>query len=672
MAGAGVVVAVLLSGGGLVSAASAAEAPHRTSANGAPSGCDVLDTKECLFPFPDDSFTVSDPSTVTGRRVDFPRAAMPQNQAGIPIDPSAWNRNDGFSPGAAVVTFVPGLDLNRTGAAPVTDLGRSRRAEAPIVLLDATTGRRVPYWAELDQSVPNDDQRSLVVRPAINFGEGHRIIVALRRLRTAAGTTIPAGGAFRDLRDRVPTTDPRIESRRAHFEALFATLHHAGVGRQDLYLAWDFTIASAHSLAGPMLAMRDDAFASLDGHAPAFHVAAVATTADPRVASIVTGTYTVPSYLTGTGAPGSRLNVNPAGIPQRNGDLTAPFECVIPRATLAPNGTVHPARPGVYGHGLLGNETEVTADNVRAMADEHDFVFCATRWLGLSSEDVPNAAATAQDLSQFASIPDRLQQGILDTLFLGRLMIAPGGLVTNPAFQGARGVAVLDRRELFYDGNSLGGILGGAATALAQDWTRAVLGVPGMNFSTLLQRSVDFDPYRALTDQAYPDPIQRTLALNLLQMIWDRGEADGYAEHLTSNPYPGTPRHTVLLDEAFGDQQVANVATEVEARTIGARAHRPALAPGRSLDRTSLWGIPTITASSDRGSALVLWDSGSPAPPPGNVPPRTGVDPHEDPRASKAARAQKSAFLQVDGTVIDVCGGRPCTAAHAAPSSLGP
>jgi hypothetical protein len=155
-------------------------------------------------------------------------------------------------------------------------------------------------------------------------------------------------------------------------------------------------------------------------------------------------------------------------------------------------------------------------------------------------------------------------------------------------------------------------------------------------------------------------------------MIWDRGEADGYAQHLTTNPYPGTPRHTVLLDEAFGDQQVANVATEVEARTIGVRAHRPALTPGRALDRTPLWGIPTIAAYPDPGSALVLWDSASPAPPPGNVPPRTGVDPHEDPRASKAARAQKSAFLRVGGAVIDVCGGRPCTATHASTAPASP
>ena len=37
--------------------------------------------------------------------------------------------------------------------------------------------------------------------------------------------------------------------------------------------------------------------------------------------------------------------------------------------------------------------------------------------------------------------------------------------------------------------------MGGALTALAPDLDRAVLGVPGMNYSTLLRRSVDFDLY---------------------------------------------------------------------------------------------------------------------------------------------------------------------------------
>ena len=151
-----------------------------------------------------------------------------------------------------------------------------------------------------------------------------------------------------------------------------------------------------------------------------------------------------------------------------------------------------PARPSLYGHGLLGDPDEVNAGNVQAMAAEHDFVFCATPWTGMSEEDIGNAVATLQNFARFPALTDRLQQGFVNFLYLGRLMIHPDGFATNAAFQD-EGRSVIDTRRLFYDGNSQGGIFGGALTALAPDFTRAVLGVPGMNYSTLLRRSVDFD-----------------------------------------------------------------------------------------------------------------------------------------------------------------------------------
>ena len=75
------------------------------------------------MPFPNDFFTVADASSGTGRRVHFDVASMPTN-SNVSIDPTEWNRNDGFSPGAMIVTYVPGLDLCATGAAPITDIGR--------------------------------------------------------------------------------------------------------------------------------------------------------------------------------------------------------------------------------------------------------------------------------------------------------------------------------------------------------------------------------------------------------------------------------------------------------------------------------------------------------------------------------------------------------------------
>src|SRR6185369_9569695 len=125
---------------------------------------------------------------------------------------------------------------------------------------------------------------------------------------------------------------------------------------------------------------------------------------------------------------GERLQYGADGLPEQNGSYTASFVCNIPNAVVSGE-TVVPARASVYGHGLLGNNTEVSAGNVRRMGNEHNFVFCATRWIGMSFEDVPNAVTILMDLSHFPTLADRLQQGVLNTLFLARLMIHPDGLV---------------------------------------------------------------------------------------------------------------------------------------------------------------------------------------------------------------------------------------------------
>jgi hypothetical protein len=90
--------------------------------------------------------------------------------------------------------------------------------------------------------------------------------------------------------------------------------------------------------------------------------------------------------------------------------------------------------------------------------------------------------------------------------------------------------------------------------------------------------------------------------------------------------------------------------------------HTPALAAGRSPDVVPYWGIRPLPRWPYRGSALVVWDSGTPTPPLTNTPPSEpayGEDPHGDPRSTAAARAQKAWFLRT-GFVVDTCGGAPC------------
>jgi hypothetical protein len=188
-----------------------------------------------------------------------------------------------------------------------------------------------------------------------------------------------------------------------------------------------------------------------------------------------------------------------------------------------------------------------------------------------------------------------------------------------------------------------------------------------MNFSILLTRSSNWTTYRAVYDPAYPDEKIRPLSVSLIQMLWDRAESNGWAAHMTDDPPPGTPSHEVLMHVARGDHQVAPAAADIMARTIGARTNRTPMAPGVAQDRKPLFGIKRIRSFPFAGSAIVYWEPGGglarvPKQPLTNTPKHFGVDPHGDPRYTRAARRQKSAFLSPGGRVIDVCGGTFCQA----------
>ena len=80
-------------------------------------------------------------------------------------------------------------------------------------------------------------------------------------------------------------------------------------------------------------------------------------------------------------------------------------------------------------------------------------------------------------------------------------MIHPDGFTqtrVSPGRDGFGTTPVIDTEPDFYVGASQGGIMGGALTAIAPDFTRSVLNVPAMNYSVLLPRSVDYDEFAGL------------------------------------------------------------------------------------------------------------------------------------------------------------------------------
>lgn len=211
---------------------------------------------------------------------------------------------------------------------------------SPTVLLDTVTGKRVPHWTELDHSSdgthPDGYQRSLLIWPAKRLEDSRRYIVALRDLKTTYGNPVVTSPGWTALRDNTSSTDVTIETRRGHYEkAIFPALSTAGVKREDLQLAWDFTVGSSEQFTGRILSMREDAFQRVEEFDFTFTV----VKENPRkgVARQLQGLMTVPWYLN-EAAPGAtvRLNVDETDINKVNfnGYKEIAFMIIVPESVV--------------------------------------------------------------------------------------------------------------------------------------------------------------------------------------------------------------------------------------------------------------------------------------------------------------------------------------------------
>jgi len=683
-----------------------------------PTKCDFLDPTVCLQPFANDYFTSTNSKTSTGRQLNLWSKGTPKNKAGTNIDPTDMNRADGFSPGNLITVKVPGMDnpgaFNNSNMVPLTDLASYTKKDRSVIVIDTTTGKRHPIWTEIDsnptavdpkpgsnggidQNPSNTKPVNLIIRPAKNFVHGHRYVVVLQNMKNARDKAIKAPKAFQVYRDRLGTQSKVIEQRRPQMESIIKTAVNKGKAkRTGLYMAWDFTVASAESVTGRALEIRDDAFARLgdtdlanrtiEGTSP--QVSGISDLTGPPAAPVndnrlrrVQGVIeNVPCYLNSADcAPGGTFEFDAQGELTWNASSTTdvPFVCEIPKSV----NTVGPGASGTYGHGLLGDRFQIGQQSL--IGNQANTVWCAVDWAGFSNEDlsqivgIPGSLTGAlTDMSYFNKLADRMQQGFVNFLYLQRLLIHPNTpLKDEPLFQNGNGDYVVNLSQGTatrgqFMGISQGGIMGGALTALSPDVDRGVLGVTGMNYSTLLRRSVDSDEYFKAANFGlyanYTKPQELPVLFALMQLLWDRGESNGYAHFMTGKPLPNTPSHEVLLRIALSDHQVTNYAAEVKGRTVGAKMYAPALKPGRHWAKDPYFGMEKAeTFPTSGGSYLVYYDSGPVGwtggvrdgvklPPIENVPPRPdwgyGSDPHSLPRRASTGLGHAISFLG-DGSI---------------------
>ena len=601
--------------------------------------CDPLVPQVCLHPFPSNVFTSADEGSPTGRRLALSHKGMPTSYYDIQGDPAAWSTADGFSPGSGMMVHLPGATT--TGLPSSADIGRSLDDDCPTVLLDTETGERVPHFAELDLSTSEADKRVLFVRPAVRLVNDRRYIVAVRGVVDDAGAPLSPSKAFAALRDGTPLdSEPSVEDRRPLYTDIFGRLDDAGVDREDLQLAWDFTTASDAYDSGWLVHMRDEGLAKYGDGSPPFEIATVDEDFDPRIAYRIQGTFEVPLYLDVPG-PVSVMNLGPDGMPAMNGTASFQFELLIPKKA-----ETTPAPLLQFGHGLLGSHQAVETEYLLQLVDEYGYAIFATDWIGLTGNDQPYIAVILDSghIENFAGMFARLQQAMLNSLLLMRTVSR--GIAADPTYG-----PLLDPSQRYYYGISLGGIMGALYMSLSTDVVRGGLDVPGMPFGLLLSRSEQFDQFFSIAAQNYRDPRDIQLVLGLVQQLWDRAEPDGFVAHLRDDPFPGTPAHDVLIRDSKGDHSVPTVGAQVLARTLGAT----------HLDTgiRDVWDLPSMPAP-QTGTVYLEYDFGLPTEPACGVPVRVCDDPHTEIPTLDVARKQLDHFLRT-GEVENDCPGGVCS-----------
>jgi hypothetical protein len=220
------------------------------------------------------------------------------------------------------------------------------------------------------------------------------------------------------------------------------------------------------------------------------------------------------------------------------------------------------------------------------------------------------------------------------------------------------GQSLVDTSRVFYYGISQGGIFGATHCAWSPVIDKCVLQVGGINYSMMLERSLDWPVYRTMLIGAYPDPLDVTINIHLLQMMWDKTDPVSVADILLDpnigDSIPGAPPKQVLYEIAVADDEVSNISSDYAARTMGMPVLTPSVYVPFGLEETD----------GPASSAMVIYDYGLADTIPATNEPPPDNDVHAFIRSQTSHIEMMRQFIE-SGEIVQTCtaeNGCDCTA----------
>ena len=618
-----------------------------------PEGCNpVAYESDCLLPYPSDVFLVTDMDMPNGVRVELTPAATPKTMADQPYDVFQSHPADGFSAHMPIMALFPeGVDTSNLVFH--TDGGDATLdASSVTILLNAESGELVPHWVELDAMASDVSRQALIVRPFVRLDDSTRYIVAFQGLMSADGSPIAAPHGFAHILAGETEENAALDAVATRYEEqVFPALEQAGVARDGLQLAWDFTTASEERNTRDMLAIRSHLMGLLDNSGPAIDINAVKIDPNEDIHLRIEGKFEVPLSLEAD-EPMARLHRDGAGKVVPNGTHWVDFTLQVPNSAYPEAEGFTPARIIQFGHGFFGLREEINWSAMRAFSSERGFIMVSTNWVGMAEPDQPAVVDyIANHPSDSFLFTDRLHQAFANQMALSYAI--KFSLPKAPELQ-AFDQLLYDTEQLYWYGISQGSIFGLTFLALSPTIEKAVLSVGGAPYTLMMTRSGTFaDLFNVIKFTIGNDPLTIQKFITLSQHTLDRVDPISYLRHILLDPYEGSPSRKILFQYGIGDHSVNNLASHVALRATGFEMLEP------TAEQPYL--VPSTAGPVD-GSAAVVVDYNLDVLPGvyAELPPdEEQNDVHEQVRRNPKIKEQIDVFLTPGGKIENFCDG-PC------------